>query len=423
MTIIDPPKIRITDWDRPLLPLPLRVFNFFFEWPARLLVVLEIESLLAAARRRTGLSDFGADNFREPLRALVRSLRTETPLSAFGRIVARETIIKLLVGRLRLEDLYRRHPEIDDEPLRRPIIIAGPPRTGTTHLFNLLSRDASLNWMPYWETLEPFPSKDEASPRARVAAGGQALKLLDWAMPRFSAFHEFANDGPHEELQLLAMNFTSLLFCASNLVPSYSKWYDQSDRGPTYAYLKRCLKALQYLRGNRRRWVLKTSEHLANLRHVAKEFPDATYVQTHRDPVRIVASMCAMTAYGTRMQHKGNVAHDMAHQWSSRTEELLRSSVNDRHLLPTRQVVDVHFDDFMADMNGTVRRIFERAGHPFSEETDEAIKKFLLDNPKGKHGSVDYRAAMDDLGIDPEERRRTLSFYRMQFNVEEDFLK
>jgi hypothetical protein len=122
-----------------------------------------------------------------------------------------------------------------------------------------------------------------------------------------------------------------------------------------------------------------------------------------------------MIAYGSRMQQRGVDVEEVARYWTARTEDFLRSSVRDRDLLPPSQVIDVHFNDFMADMKGTVKRVFDCAGHPYTKKTEREIDRFLEENPKGKHGLVDYR--LEDLGIDPEERRRALAFYRERFGV------
>lgn len=418
MTTPEPVPTRITDWQKPRLPLLLTVFNAVGEWPTRALVSLDSESLLAAARKRTGLRNFGDERFLEPLEVLLNALRTEAPLSAFGRLVARHFIVQLLESRLRMEELYRLHPEIEDEKIDHPIIVAGLPRTGTTHLFNLMSQDASLRWIPYWESIEPFPDPSQKPGRdgrdPRIARGAKTLQFLEKIMPLFIAMHEFTVEGPHEELQLLAMDFSSVLFESSWHIPSYAEWYKRTDRTASYAYLKRCLKALQFLRP-KERWLLKTPEHLINLQALVTEFPDATFVQTHRDPVRITASLAIMIAYGSRMQQRGADVEEVARYWSARTEDFLRAGVDDRDLLPESQVIDVHFKDFMADMKGTVRRVFDCAGQPYTDATDRAIDRFLAENPKGKHGLVDYR--LEDLGIDPEERREALAFYRERFGV------
>ena len=414
--------IRIDDYYNPNLPLPLHLFNTVGSiCPSRF---PSVEVLLSTALKRSrGLTNFGDPRFMEPLSVLVNSLQSEAPLSAFGRFLQKESIVGCLVQRLRLEELYRLHPEIEEECIRQPIIIAGLPRTGTTHLFNLLSRDENLQFIPYWETLNPFPEPNETSPDGRIKVGGQALQLIGWCMPKFAAFHEFHNDWPHEELQLLTQSFISLSFEAAMLVPSYSRWYRDADRSPAYAYLRRCLKALQWLRKRQgksgHRWVLKCPEHLANIEHLVGEFPDATFVQTHRDPARIVASMSAMVAYSARMNMQENTAKDIAKHWSERTQDLLKASVRDRKLLPAAKVVDVQFDDFISDMKGTVKRIFDKAGHEYTDATDKALDAFLATNPPGKHGQIDYQRAMDDLGIDLQERKEALVVYAKKFGVEQ----
>ena len=413
--------IRIADYDAPNLPLPLRFFNTVGSLcPSRF---PSVDILLSTAMKRSGgLTNFGDPGFMEPLSVLVHSLQTEAPLSAFGRFLQKESIVGCLVQRLRLEELYRTHPEIDKECVKQPIIIAGLPRTGTTHLFNLLSRDENLHHIPYWETLNTFPEPDEVSPEARVKVGGQALQLIGWCMPDFAAFHEFHNEWPHEELQLLTQSFISLSFEAAVLCPSYSRWYRETDRSPAYAYLKRCLKALQWLRKKEdktgKRWVLKCPEHLANIEYLVAEFPDATFVQTHRNPSRIVASMTAMVAYSARMNMVAGTARDMARHWSERTEDLLKASLRDRKMLPAGQVMDVRFEDFMQDMKGTVKRILDKADHEYTDATDKAIDAFLGNNPPGKHGRIDYEQAMIDLGIDLRERGEALVAYAKKFDVE-----
>src|SRR5262249_47163994 len=153
------------------------------------------------------------------------AIEGEAGLSAFGRIATREHLTQLLVSRLRLEDLIRRHPEILAERIQSPIVIAGLPRSGTTHLFNLLSCDPSLLWLPYWESLEPFPDPSEApgpegrDPRIARCAG--SLAAMERLVPLFPAMHEFTVEGPHEEIQLLALDFSTQLFEASYDVPSY----------------------------------------------------------------------------------------------------------------------------------------------------------------------------------------------------------
>jgi hypothetical protein len=147
--------IRITDLENPRLPLPIRLLNSIGAPLVRRFVGLDPDELLATARSRTGLENFGDESFEEPYRVLLRALNEEAELSGLGRIVTRTMLLQLLANRLLIEDLIARHPEIEEERIERPIVIAGLPRTGTTHLLNLLAQNPDLRTLPYWESLEP----------------------------------------------------------------------------------------------------------------------------------------------------------------------------------------------------------------------------------------------------------------------------
>lgn len=409
---------RIDDLDRPRLPLPVRILNALGGPASRRLVRLDEESLLAAARRKTGLAEFGDPSFLEPFRVLLEALEREAGLSALGRIATRGHLLQLLASRLRLEDLIRRHPEILRERIERPIIIAGLPRSGTTHLFNLVSCDASLRWLPYWESLEPFPDpREKPGPDGRdprIDRCARSLAAMERLVPLFPAMHEFTVKGPHEEIQLLALQFSTQLFEASYDVPSYGRWYASTDQTPAYRTLRRTLQALQWLRRGRR-WLLKTPQHLENLGPLAATFPDARFIQTHRDPVRITASLATMIAYGSRMQQRRPDPRRIGRTWADAIERMLRASVRDRPRLPAAQVLDVRFDEYMKDPLGTVERVFAFCGEPLEGETRSRVRAFLDANPKGKHGAIDYR--LDDLGLDARELRERMRFYCERFEV------
>jgi hypothetical protein len=410
--------IRIDDLARPRLPFELRALNALGGPAARRLVRLDEDDLLESARRRSGLDDFGDPSFREPLRVLLAALEREAGLSAFGRLSTRQLLLQLLVSRLRLEALLRREPQILAERIERPLIIAGLPRTGTSYLVHLLSRDPGLRWLPYWEGLEPIPDPAEPPARGgrdpRVARCDRALAYLHRVMPLFSAMHEIETGAPHEEIQLLALQFSTQLFEASYHVPSYGEWYRTTDQTPAYAYLRRVLQALQWLRRGRR-WLLKSPQHLENLGALVRTFPDACFVQTHRDPLRITASLGTMIAYGARMQQRRPDPLAIGRHWAKRVEDMLRASVRDRGLLPEAQVMDLRFQEISKDGFAAAQRVFAFAGEPLGGEAAARVRAHLDANPRGKHGRIDYR--LEDLGLDPRERRAALAFYCERFDV------
>jgi hypothetical protein len=379
---------------------------------------LEPEAICVAATEQTGLTDFGDAAFLDRLEILCRALRTEADLSGPGVVSLYSQLVQFMKNRLLVEDVVHRHPEIHDIEISRPIIIAGLPRTGTTHLHNLISADPALRSLPYWESLEPVlapaerPAPDAPDPRLARTGGG--LEVMDQALPYFKRMHEMTVEHVHEEIALLAIDVSTMFFETLALIPSWRDAYRATDQTPSYEYLRTVLKVLQFLRGGRR-WVLKSPQHLEQFGPLVATFPDATFVVTHRDPAAVTVSMATMIAYTARMHsaHVDPVA--IGRYWSARCEDLFRACATDRHLLPDVQTIDVRFDEFMADDLAMVERIYEVAGQRFTDEVRRGMTDFMAGHARGRHGAVVYQP--ERLGIDQAERRRALAFYCERFGV------
>ena len=382
---------------------------------------LEPDELLEAAAEQTGLDDFGDPRFREPLAVLCGALRTEAGLSPAGVTTTWSQLVTLLKNRLLVEDVLKRHPEIHALRIERPIVIAGLPRTGTTHLHNLMSADPALRSLPYWESLEPVLADDERQrrdePDPRVARTEQALGVLNAALPLFRRMHEMTTHHVHEEIQLLAIDFSTMLFETMAVMPTWRDWYKSTDQSPTYRYLETVLKVLQWQRGGVR-WVLKSPQHLEQFRPLMATFPDATFVVTHRDPVSITASLATMISYSARLSHERVDPRKIGRYWADRVEDMLHACVDERDVLPADQSLDVRFDEFMADDVAMVERIYRVAGQAMTPEARAAMDSFMADHPRGRHGGLIYDLA--DFGLDREERRRALRFYVERFAVREE---
>jgi hypothetical protein len=208
-----------------------------------------------------------------------------------------------------------------------------------------------------------------------------------------------------------------MLFETMAVMPSWCAWYRSTDQLPSYRYLEKVLKVLQWQRGGVR-WVLKSPQHLEQFRALVATFPDATFVVTHRDPVSITASLATMVSYSARLNHERVDPHHIGRFWAARIEDMLRACVDDRHLLPADRSLDVRFREFMADDVAMVERIYALAAQPMTPEARAAMDAFMAAHPRGRHGGVRYDLA--DFGLDREERRRALRFYVERFDVDEE---
>lgn len=406
-----PPSITFTDLSAPVYSEDARAIREGLAGYGATLT-LTPQALREAAVARTGLDEFGDDDFAERLDVLCESLRTEAGLGDTGTAVVFEQLVGNLVNRLRLEALIGEHPEILDEQIVAPIVICGLPRTGTTHLHNLLAADPGLRHLPYWESLEPFPTGEPGDPgprRERCAAG---VGLIDTVMPEFKRMHEMTVDHAHEEIQLLANDISGMLFETTYHLPGFAAHYRAHDQRPSYRYLKRSLAVMQWLRGGKR-WVLKSPQHLEQFPALLDTFGDATFVVTHRDPVEVVRSMITMICYSARMAVDEPDVGKLAARWLDRTDNLLNGCLRDRDVLPAERSVDIRFDDFMADEKGTLAAIYRLAGQPLDGTAQQAMADFLTEHPRGRYGGVDYDMAA--LGLDPEEIAERFRAYRERF--------
>lgn len=407
--------IRITDLANPELTEMQRAGLAFGD---TLDLDLSVPAVLSAAVDETGLDDFGPDDFHERLDLWLREVDEDADVTNLLRFVTFENCVRHAANRLRIHDLLARHPEIHDEEIREPIIVVGLPRSGTTHLVNLLAADGRLRSMPLWEGQAPVPEDNptRGPDDPRHIRCQKRWEAMQSASPPIAAMHPMDPDHVHEELELMLPDFSSYNQEWTARVPRWRDFYLAHDQRPHYDYLLTGLKILQWV-APRERWVLKCPQHLEQMGPLVETFPDATFVVTHRDPVAVVQSAATMTCYAARMGYRSPQPEWYLGYWTDRVERLLSASVRDRHLLPDDRTVDVLFHEFMADDVGTVERIYTVAGLAMTDEARSQIQGHLDDHARGRHGRVVYDLR-EDFGAEPTAVREPFDFYLDRFPIE-----
>ena len=172
-------------------------------------VPLDPESLIRSAMRSTGLSDFGADEWREPFEKLCQSMEEDAELNLMGRIRTRSEILQLLEARLQVEDWYKRHPEIEEERIERPMIVIGQGRSGTSFLVNVLAADPNNGALRTWEAIFPCPPPEKATYRTdpRIEPAHRLTDQWNRLVPELKALHEYSGYIPQEIVALTAPSF------------------------------------------------------------------------------------------------------------------------------------------------------------------------------------------------------------------------
>lgn len=387
-----------------------------------LAVSLEPASLIDEAVQKTGLGDFGAPDFRPRLHAYAGAVDADSGNTNLNRLILRNRIVRLLSQRLLLTDLLRRYPEIHDIEIEKPIIVVGLPRSGTTHLVNLIASDARRRALPYWESQEPFPLRGEGpdvngvDPRfARSVAEHKASQVMT---PLVQAMHDRFPQAIEEEVEILDLDFASYVLEWHGRVPQWRDFYLGLNQDVHYAYLRTTLKALTFLRGPRQ-WVLKSPQHCEQLGPLMRTFPDATVAFTHRDPVAVIQSAVTMLAYGDRLRRKEIEPEGLVDYWIDRVERLLHACVRDRDLVPSDQSVDIPFHQLNGNEMPILETLYGYNGTELTAEARASFLGYLNDNPRGKHGRLQYDLK-GHFGRPPEEVRSRFGFYFDRFNVKEE---
>ncbi|MDX1496896.1 MAG: sulfotransferase [Salinisphaeraceae bacterium] len=405
---------------KPYRPLAIRLFNAV----GRVLAVFGIkaslkpESIIKAARRRAGLQEFGNTDFMPALEVLANALDTEAKLHPFGRLVARDRLVGFLTVRLKVQQLTRDHPEILQQQIKAPLVIAGLQRTGTTMLHRLLAADPDNRAMMSWESIDPTPpAVKPGKPDPRYKKAQLAEKALKYMAPEFFAIHPVEAGAPEEDILLLEYSLMSDVPESMFYVPSYGEWLKQQDMTPAYDYLKLLLQLLQWQdapKNERGRWVLKTPAHLGQLDTLLKVFPDARIIQTHRDPSRTTASFSSMVTHGTGVFSDQVDAHERAMLWLNKNADMLRSARRVREQQP-EAFIDVSYYDLMQDPLGEVQRIYAFAGIELTAASRTAMEASRKANKKDRHGK--HRYSLEAFGLTPEIVDEKYADYRKTYGI------
>jgi hypothetical protein len=374
--------------------------------------------LLGAARSQTGLEDFGSESLHEGLEQLVGALEREARLSEVGAEVARAHLTHLLATRLQIEECYRRHPEIEEQEVRAPIFILGLPRTGTTALSYLMACDPQTRSLRFWESQQPIPPPEKATEESdpRIAATQAVLDGMHAAYPELLAMYFATATSPTECQDLLGREFRAHHFTGQYQIPGYVEWQLRCDMVPAYRYHRRQLKLLQW-RCPPTRWLLKTPVHMLSLDALDRVYPDARFVMTHRDPTRVLGSVCSLIHLMYRMTSDQVDRQALGRAQVEAWAEALRRAIDFRTRVGDERFADLYFHELEEAPIEAIERAYRRLRIAFSEAARRRMQDWAGENPRGKHGEHRYR--LEDFGLDPDEVRARYAFYRKRFDVAE----
>lgn len=376
-------------------------------------------AVLEAAKARTGLDDFGPMDFLDRLERLLGEVENDANVWKSAKAQFVEQCINAAANRLRNQAFIKCNPQLRDVRIDRPIFITGLPRSGTTHLENLIAADRRLRYLPvylgYQATPQPGESRGEDGVDPRWQRANQRWQRVS-ANPIMAAMHEHSPDHACGENELQIPDFASYQWEWMADVPKWRDFYYSQDQTPHYEYGREMLKAIALQFPDERRWILKGNAQSEQIPVLNRVYPDATIVMTHRDPLAILQSVLTMRGLSVLAHQKRPDIQAHVTYWVDRIEQMLRAYLRDMDVVPAQRRVDLLFQDVIADDVGTAQKVLEAAGLPSSPESVQDMRDYMQNHPRGRDGRVVYDLE-GNFGLDLKALRERFRFYTDRFAV------
>jgi hypothetical protein len=379
-------------------------------------VTFSADELEAGAHAATGLRDFGSPYYREGLERTVDALNNEAELSAIGNTIQHATISNALIQRLKVEDTYAQHPEIDDEVVGGPVFVIGLPRTGTTALSQLVAADPQFRSLRMWESQAPTPPPETATQDSdpRIAQAEEGLRMLDEMFPLMKTMHNSEATAATECQDLMGMSFRTFHFDGAVRVPSYLDWLMHCDMRETYTFHRRVLKLLQW-HCPPTLWHLKTPVHMFALDALIDAYPNAKFLWSHRDPAKVMGSVCSLIRYVRSWSSDRDDPEELGAEQLDSWAEAVRRAMDFRQRLGDSRFADVAFADLQHDPVDTLRVGYASLGLTFSEDSERAVEQWADEHKPGSRGAHDYE--LSDYGLTPEGVRERFGDYLRTYDA------
>jgi hypothetical protein len=377
---------------------------------------MDAATIIANARRATGLRDLDDAKSLEGLEILARASAGEARLSPAGTMRWQDNLTGILCNRLRIEDYLRRKPELLARPVEKPMFVFGLPRTGTTLTINLLSADPMRRCLLRWEALNPVPpaTKGALSTDPRCDAERQKIHATMQIAPQIAAAHHEEADGPTECQYAMQLTFCAQIFDSTLHIPSYSEWFlHQTGYRHAFEFHKKLLQLLQENNGGR--WTLKNPWHPLFLNDLAAVYPDAQLVMTHRDPAEVVGSACSLLRF-VRPMFSDKVDMREIADLLLRTFDLMierQDAYRNRH--GEKSIFDIQYAEQLRDPVGTIRKLYAHFQEPFSAAAEAHMTRLAAENPQHKYGKHIY--SLEEFGLTADGVRKHFRDYCDRFAI------
>lgn len=375
--------------------------------------MLTAAQLIARAIAEAGSDDFGPGPL-EPGLSRTLAAFAALPLKRDVREAVQAKLVHDLVCRLKIEQWLSDHPAILEQPIESPLMVCGLPRTGTTATVGMLALDHErFRFLRAWEAMQPIPPpkasdglNDPRAVAARNAAKGRANPEM----------HIHDTDGPEEDQAMLAPLAMQAYHGALPMPDDYLDWWLGADFGVYFAFQRRVMQLLQS-GGGPNLWLLKSPVHLFRLEHFVREYPQARFIWTHRDPAKVIPSVSSLqyALWEVRCEPGFRSKAETGPHFLKFWAEGMRRGLAARDAIGEERFVDVWNDEVVADPIGTFASLYGKLGYAFTPELQSRIEEYNRRNARGAHGEHRYTA--EEFGLTREAIRMEFGDYIARFGL------
>lgn len=259
-----------------------------------------------------------------------------------------------------------------------PVFITGHWRSGTTHLYNIMSK-GEFAYVPPVATGLPWDL---------LLIGGLFRPLLEKALPDSRAIDNVpvTPDAPQEDEIALA-NMTRQSFYHALYFPErfethfraglFFEGVDAADVAEWERQVRHLYAKLVHAQGARQ-LLIKNPVYTGRVAHLARMFPGAKFINMVRDPYDIFVSMRNFYVKLLPELALQDYSHvDIDEAVLSIFPELMQRFRDDAEGLAEGQMVELRYEDLDADPLGAVRRAYEGVGLKGFETSIDAFRTYL----------------------------------------------
>lgn len=303
------------------------------------------------------------------------------------------------------------------QQVHEPVFIIGNPRSGTTFLQRLMSRDVdNFTSMKTWEIL--------FAPSITQRRFWHALSALDdrlgghvksWAKAVERRYgtelvtHRLSLKEPEEDEFILLHIWSTVVINVFSAIMDEALAYTHFDRAlpraekeRITAFYKRCVERHAFAHGveNERHHLAKSPCFSPKIESLWSAFPDAKFIYLVRNPLDVVPS------YVSLLDLQWSILADPLEEWAGRDYvlEMIRHwytyPLDRLAAAPSHRYAIVRYDDLVSDAERTVTDVYGRLGLEVSPQFGQVLRTAT---ERERHYVSNHSYSLENMGLTREQ--------------------